>query len=184
MDRRFAGLMVAVICIASVAGLLLGRPAPPAPTLTRALTDSGIAVSGPPAITVHVSGNVLRPGLVVVAEGARVADVIAAAGGATREADLGSVNLAAPVIDGTHVVVPGPSGTGDADSTSDGDRISLNRATPAELERLPGVGPVLAARIVAHRQQVGGFETVEDLLDVAGIGERILAGFRDEVSVP
>lgn len=133
-------------------------------------------------ITVHVSGAVAAPGLVEVAPTARVADVIAAAGGATADAAPGSINLAAAVRDGEQVVVPA-AGTGQVGPVDDG-LVRVNSATAAELEEIPGVGPVLAGRIVAAREDRGGFATVEDLLDVAGIGEAKLASLRPYVVIP
>ncbi len=134
-------------------------------------------------IIVHVSGAVRRPGLVTVLSSARIADVIAAAGGAGSGADLGALNLAATVRDGDQVVVPMP---GEAPPASgDSSRgIDLNRSSAAELEELPGVGPVLAARIVAFRESNGPFSAVEDLLDVGGIGEAKLEAMRDMIATP
>ncbi len=147
--------------------------APPAPAVT---TDTG-------RITVHVSGAVASPGLVEVARSARVADVIAAAGGTTADAAPGRVNLAAPVRDGEQIVVPSATAPDEVPMAADG-RVRLNTADAAELEQIPGVGPVLAGRIITARDSVGGFATVEDLLDVAGIGEAKLAALRDHVVVP
>jgi competence protein ComEA len=119
-----------------------------------------------------------------MAEDAIVADAIKAAGGFRPGADSDAVNLAASLSDGQQVIVPGPSGAV-AGPTATGDgKIAINRATAAELDALPGVGPVLAERIVAHRDQHGPFATVEDLLQVSGIGEAKLASIRDLVSVP
>ena len=136
-------------------------------------------------ITLHVSGEVTAPGLVVVSADARVADAIAAAGGSTRDADLAAVNLAAPVRDGEQVVIPSVAEGGPAAEAVEGDgRIRINRASVDELERLPGVGPVLASRIAAFRDENGPFRVVEDLLDVPGIGEGKLATLRDSVALP
>jgi competence protein ComEA len=138
------------------------------------------------AISVHVSGWVIRPGVVEVPEGAIVADAITAAGGARPGAGLEAINLAGPVSAGDQVVVPGPDGAalgGSAVAADDG-LLSLNRADATPLQDLPGVGPVLAERIVAHRDANGPFQTVEDLLDVPGIGEAKLAAIRDLVTVP
>src|SRR5690606_20272718 len=100
-------------------------------------------------------------------------------------ASLDAVNLAQPVADGQQIVVPGPDATAVAGSTpADDGLVHLNTATAADLETLPGVGPVLAERIVAHRDARGGFERVEDLLEVPGIGEAKLADLRDAVAVP
>ncbi len=134
-------------------------------------------------IVVHISGAVQRPGLVTVNSSDRIADVIAAAGGANAGADLGGLNLAATVSDGDQIVVPLP---GEASQmVGETDRgIDLNRSTAAELEELPGVGPVLAARIVDFRDSNGPFSEVEDLLDVGGIGEAKLAAMRDAIERP
>ena len=136
-------------------------------------------------ITVHVAGEVASPGLVVVAGDARVADAVAAAGGSTREADLTAVNLAAPLQDGEQIVIPAARDGEQELNAVDGDgRVRVNRASAEELEALPGVGPVLAARIAAFRDENGPFRAVEDLLDVAGIGEGKLATLRDAVALP
>ena len=117
-------------------------------------------------ITVHVSGAVVSPGLVEVGPTSRVADVIAAAGGTAPEANLAVLNLAAPVRDGEQVVVSARGDGADVASDDQG-RVRLNTASVSELEQIPGVGPVLAGRIVDARQMNGGFSTVEDLLDVS-----------------
>ncbi|MDE0133166.1 MAG: ComEA family DNA-binding protein [bacterium] len=141
-------------------------------------------------IVVHVSGRVLHPGLVRVSASARVGDVIMAAGGALADARLDEINLAAPVSDGVQVVVPGPGTRLDARNAGSGSLggssapVSLNRASVDQLEEIPGVGPVLAHRIVHHRQANGPFLEVEDLLDVTGIGERKLAELRRHVALP
>ena len=134
-------------------------------------------------MTVHVSGAVAEPGLVSLQSGSRVADAVVAAGGALPGADLGSLNLAAPLVDGQQLVVPYLVPTNGVPVASDG-RVRINTADAAALEGLPGVGPVLAQRIVAHRDAHGPFATVEDLLDVPGIGESKLAALRDSVIVP
>jgi competence protein ComEA len=156
-------------------------------------TDLTTADSSPPttlerfeavnAVVVHVAGEVRTPGVVRLDEGARVVDAIEAAGGATERAVLAGVNLAAEVVDGTQIVVPSRDAVSAPTSGGDG-RIALNTATASELETLPGVGPVLAGRIVAHREGIGAFAAVEDLLDVSGIGEAILARLRPLVRVP
>lgn len=177
--NRLRGTVAAIAIGLSAAALLFYSPSPaevnavaepiPQPTVTQ-------------RITVHVSGAVARPGLVEVASSARVADVIAAAGGVTAQAVLQSINLAAPVRSGEQIVVPA-AGSGAMPVEPPG-LIRLNFATAAELEQIPGVGPVLASRIIEYRNEVGGFSAVEDLLDVSGIGEAKLAALRDLVTVP
>jgi len=111
-----------------------------------------------------------------------VQDVVLAAGGATRAADLTQLNLASSVRDGERVVVPHRGAVQDSSGGPAG--ININTATAQGLEGLPGVGPVLAARIVAHRDEHGHFNAIEDLLDVTGIGESKLAAMRDAISTP
>ncbi len=181
------------------AGLFFGMWQPQAPEattqgetrVTLATTQAGPV--GEPAeewIVVHVAGRVLHPGLVRVRLPARVGDVISAAGGAWDDARLGEINLAAAVSDGDRVVVPGPSmdtGQGQgwtAVGVDTAGPINLNRATAQDLEGVPGLGPVLAERIVAHRDTHGPFQQVEDLLDVSGIGEKKLSGIREYVVLP
>jgi len=174
MDRSL--LTAGSISVAAVVLALVAWPsspeAPPIEIVSSRATRT---------VTVHVSGGVGRPGLVTLGSDARVADAIAAAGGATSDAVLGSLNLAASVGDGTRIVVP--IETASFVGVVDG-AVRLNSASVTELQTLPGVGPVLAERIVTHRESVGSFETVEDLLGVPGIGEAKLAAIRDSVLVP
>jgi competence protein ComEA len=135
-----------------------------------------------PSITVHVAGAVRSPGLVTLRAGDRVAHAVAAAGGALAVADLSVLNLAATVGDGDQVTVPvkGEQPTASASSGArDDGLVDVNHASVADLEFLPGVGPVLAQRIFDYRKEHGPFATVEDLLDVPGIGEGKLASLRD-----
>lgn len=182
MDRSHLAAAAVVLATAAIAGAWYARSAPEAPPL--AVVAAAPAAAG--AVTVHVSGAVAAPGLVEVEEGSRVADAVAAAGGALPGADLGALNLAAPITDGQQLLVPASAGTGTAGSAAaagDG-KVRVNTAGLTELERLPGVGPVLAERISEHRDTYGPFRTVEDLLDVPGIGEGKLAALRDAVQVP
>ena len=183
MDRRLVASGAAVVVAAVVIGLVIARPPTPGATSTAAIAT---VVPASVTLTVHVSGSVVQPGLVTVGEGARVADAIAAAGGATPDADLGGINLAEAIADGARLHVPriGDSAVDSPRGTDAEGLISINRATVAELQELPGVGPVLAQRIVDRRESSGGFNVIEDLLDVPGIGERILAGMRDLIVVP
>ncbi|MCP3994561.1 MAG: ComEA family DNA-binding protein [bacterium] len=171
---------VGLLAAAVAAAIWYGQSAPEPPPIVFDAVDN--ALDG--LITVHVSGEVVAPGLVEVKATARVADAVAASGGTTRDADLAAVNLAAPLRDGQQVVIPNTDeGVGGAAITADG-QVRINSATAAELEQLPGVGPVLAARIAAHREEHGPFETAEDLLDVPGIGEGKLETLRDSVALP
>jgi competence protein ComEA len=177
MDRS-QWIVAGVVAAVAVAGAVWfsGR-APQAPPVT--LEQSSAQEQR--TLTVHVSGAVAAPGLVRLPAGARVADAIAAAGGALPEAALGSVNLAAPLADAQHVSVPGDARGAAPPSDT---RVPINTAPPDDLESLPGVGPVLAQRIVEYRDRHGPFRVLEDLLEVTGIGEAKLAALRDMVQVP
>ncbi len=176
----FSGLVSAAllgVVVAAGVGWILGAPAGPPPRAPVGVVE----VAAPEAtIVVHVGGAVGHPGLVALAEGARVADAIRAVGGMAPGASSDSVNLARRLVDGEHLVV----GDGASPAGGDEERVRINSATADELEGLPGVGPVLAGRIVEHRSQAGPFTEVEDLLAVPGIGERMLESIRDRVQVP
>lgn len=162
------------------------EPAGASPTGSTVTTSSE-------ALFVHVAGAVVRPGLVHLAGGSRVADAVSAAVGGLPDADLDRLNLAAKVTDGERVAVahigqPAPvapgSGTGTAggEASPDGP-VNLNTATEAELEELPGIGPSFAAAIIAEREARGGFTSIEQLRDVRGIGDKRFADLKDLVAV-
>ena len=159
-----------------------GTAADPAPTSTTA----------PPTVVAHAAGAVRGPGVYRLEPGARAADLVEAAGGAAPDADLQRLNLAAPVADGERVYVPrvgevvAPPVAGPAAPGASGDiggRVNLNTATAADLEELPGVGPAIAAAIIDERDRRVRFATVDDLLDVRGIGDVRLEQLRDLVTV-
>jgi len=161
-----------------------------------------VAISAGP-LRVYVVGQVRRPGVVSLAEGARVEDAVEAVGGATGKADLAVMNLARKVVDGERIIVPRPGeklptpdpavvpGAADPGATGAAGAaggaatgpLDLNTATVAQLDTLPGVGPVLAGRIVAWRQENGRFTQVDDLGEVQGIGDATLARLRPLVRV-
>ena len=137
-----------------------------------------------PAIYVHILGQVAHPGLYALRDGDRGVDIVAAAGGFTAEADPAGINLARFLSDGEQIYVPavGEVVAGAAGGAADGT-VNLNTADAAALDTLPRIGPALAERILAWREKNGPFAAVEDLLDVPGIGEAILDGLRDLVTV-
>ena len=147
--------------------------------VTTASTDPAIASTR--FAEVHVAGWVVSPGVVEVVEGSIVADAVAAAGGFRTGALVDQINLASPVNTGDQIIVPGPD---DVASDRQDGLIHLNRATSSDLQALPGVGPVLAERIVSYRRTNGPFQQVEDLLRVPGIGEAKLSSIRELVRVP
>lgn len=146
-----------------------------------------------PGAMVHVAGAVARPGVVHLPAGARVLDALRAAGGGLPDADLDRLNLAAKVVDGQRIAVPrvGAPGLGGlaaapdeaGDAGSGAGPLDLNTASAAQLEALPGIGPSLAAAIVAEREKRGGFRSVGELRDVRGIGERRFADLEHRVTV-
>lgn len=147
-------------------------------------------VSAAPAgarVIVHVAGRVRRPGVYRLREGARVDDAVRRAGGALGDADLTAVNLAAEVEDGRQVVVPVKASAGAPAAAGPGEApaepLNLNTATSEQLQELDGVGPGIAAKILAYRQEHGGFGSVKELGDVPGIGEKRLAALEASVTV-
>lgn len=171
-------MIVAVVGAAVLVGGSLGTL--DRPQATARVRDSTVETTAT-GVEVHVAGWVLSPGVVRVAPESIVAVAIEAAGGLRPGALVGRINLAATVRSGDQIVVPGPE---DKVESSEGGPLALNRASANDLEALPGVGPVLAERIVAYRDQNGPFKVVEDLLRVGGIGEAKLASIRDLVRVP
>ena len=142
-------------------------------------------------LVIDVSGKVRHPGIAILPAGSRVVDALAAAGGARRGVDLGLLNLARPVIDGEQILVglAQPSGVAAAaaappqGSTPAAGPVNINTAGQAELETLPGVGPVTAQAILTWRTEHDGFAAIEELLDVQGIGEATLAQLAPHVTV-
>ncbi|HEX2704407.1 MAG TPA: helix-hairpin-helix domain-containing protein [Candidatus Lustribacter sp.] len=161
---------------------LVGRSVPPAfaPGTSAASTTKE-------RLVVHVVGSIAHPGIVRVPAGSRVIDAITAAGGPTRHADLSRVNLARLVVDGEQIVVPRPgevvAAPPGATPSGAGARVDLNTADLTALDALPGVGPVLAQRILDWRAEHGRFSTVDELGEVSGIGDKLLAQLRPKVQV-
>ncbi|MBM7514052.1 competence protein ComEA [Nocardioides cavernae] len=157
----------------------------PATPLAPVVPPDGAGGGSGPAdpredLVVDVAGKVRRPGIAVLPTGSRVVDALEAAGGARRGVDLTALNLARPVVDGEQILVgvaPAPGVAGTIDSPVPGGEalVNLNTADQAALDTLPGVGPVTADAILAWRDSNGGFTSVDELLEVDGIGEATLA---------
>ncbi|WP_246170266.1 ComEA family DNA-binding protein [Pseudonocardia hierapolitana] len=205
-------LVAAVAAVVAAVGVWFERPrAEPVPDLPAvavsaaetaasaapapAAATTAAAPAAPPApLVVSVSGKVHRPGLVEVPEGARVADVLDAAGGALPGTDLSTLNLARRVADGEQVAVgvppapdaaanPAPGIGSPAAGSAPVGKVDLNAATVEQLDALPGVGPVTAQRILEWRTRHGRFSRVEQLREIEGIGERRFAQLRELVVV-
>lgn len=172
------------LLIAVASGIWFGgKPSDPVPVVIER-DASQLSAATHVTLTVHISGAVVQPGLFGLPAGARVADALAAAGGALASADLAAVNLAAPVLDGSHIIILEEGETEAHVVVQGDDRVRVNVASADELANLPGIGPVLAQRIADYREANGPFSSAEDLLDVPGIGEGKLATMRDAVAIP
>lgn len=138
-------------------------------------------------LVIDVEGKVKRPGIITLPRGSRVHEAITKAGGLTEGANTSTVNLARVLVDGEQIIVgstadAGATGAGGGSPGVVGGRVSLSSATAAQLDELPGIGPVTADAIIDFRTTHGGFQRVEDLLDVKGIGEKTLADLKDQVT--
>lgn len=195
-----AAVVLALVVLSAAVGLgiMRGQAAPSQSVALSGAEEAGRtddAKSPTGELYVHVLGAVEVPGLYVLELDARLVDAVAAAGGTTPDADLTGVNLARVLADGEQIVVPvvglpgaspgsdasdaGAPGTGSAGD----DKVDLNTADQAALETLPRIGPALAERIIAWRDENGRFQSVDDLLAVPGIGEKLLEGIRDGARV-
>lgn len=193
VDVRAVGalLVVGLLAVGLAATFWFrSRPAelPPAPLRAAVLATPTTAEQ----VVVDVAGAVRKPGVVSLPTGSRVADAVQAAGGARRGADLSTLNLARVLVDGEQVLVgqppavppPGSAASpGVAPPAGTGDVVDLNIATLDQLEELPGIGPVLAERIVEWRTQHGRFTSVEELREVSGIGDATFAELEPLVRV-
>jgi competence protein ComEA len=194
------GLVVVVAVTMAGAGLwyvrslpkpvsIAASASPAAAALSAGAVASAVASPSGPPIIVDVTGWVHEPGVYEFAQGERVIDAVERAGGARNGADLSVLNLAAPLTDGTQVVVPkqgaAPAGTvpGETGGGTTSGLININTASATEFETLSGIGEVLAGAIVDYRTENGPFASVDDLENVSGIGPATLEEIRDQVTV-
>jgi competence protein ComEA len=136
-----------------------------------------------PKIYVHVAGSVKSPGIYQLDSGTRVYDAVLAAGGFTTKANQASVNMARALNDGEQLLISSQNGAQSFENSMVSSLISLNQASASQLEELPGVGPALAGRMIDWRTANGGFKAKEDLLNVAGIGDKLFASVKDLVTL-
>jgi competence protein ComEA len=182
VSKQLLLALAAVVAFVSLVLVVVNRPEPPAGEFSIS-EQSSETVAIEQYLYVHIVGEVKTPGMYQLPLGARLVDAVFAAGGLTDSADNSSVNLARELSDGEQVVVFSINDQDEAMGTSSGGLISINRASNKQLEELPGIGPALSARIVAWREANGGFKSIEDLLKVSGIGENLLSGVKDLVTL-
>jgi competence protein ComEA len=183
-------LALVVLAVLVVAGRrLAGAGAATQPAASGRLKAIESEPAAAPRVVVHVVGAVRRPGLYRLRDGSRVADAVARAGGATPRAELAGVNLAAPLADGSQVVVPrrveavaGAEPPTAGTSSAAPLKVSLGSATLEQLDALPGVGPVTAQKILDYRQAHGPLGSVDDLDAIPGIGPARIEQLRNLVT--
>jgi competence protein ComEA len=190
-------LLIGAFATAVLVGMLAPRgDSDRVPSVTVTPGDSAPTAPPTPAtavLYVHVLGAVARPGLYTLPSGSRVVDAVGAAGGMADDAEQSGVNLARPLTDGEQLVVPhvgdpaqsgtAPGVAGGAPSAATGAKVNLNTATEDQLDTLPRVGPAMAAKILAWRTQNGRFTSIDDLMNVSGIGQKTFDGLKDLVTV-
>ena len=182
LDARLFKYAAAISLLSVAVGLVLwwqGRPVElelqPAEVVVTEI-QSPVAT-----IFVHVVGDVAKAGVYELAAGSRVVDAIAAAGGPLRAAKLINLNLARVLFDGEQIIVGNHQLQ--PNSSSQLGNVNLNLATSSQLDQLPGIGPVIAARILQHRDENGPFRQISDIQQVAGIGDVIYSKIKDQISV-
>lgn len=191
-SRRVDAAHVRVlVTLAVAAGVLLTwwllserpRTSTPEPVSLSADTSASASPSG--ELVIDVVGKVKRPGIVTLPAGSRVHEAVAEAGGVRGKADTSTLNMARVLTDGEQIIVgdaPAAGGPSAGGPPAAGARISLGTATLEQLDTLPGIGPVTAQAILDHQSEHGPFTSVDDLLDVKGIGEKTLSDIRDRVT--
>lgn len=198
------GEQILILFIVLIALLSLGykflfqdfvKPETPTLALVDLPVDTSLTVLGEenPIIMVHISGQIFSPGVYEVVKDDRVIDVVDLAGGLTKDADLDRINLAKKVEDEEKIYIPKigesnepiliqPSSSGENKNTLNSKTININKATLDELDSLPGVGKVIAQRIIDYRSS-SPFKTIDDLKNVSGIGDKIFNGLKDNISI-
>jgi len=180
--RALAIVAAAVVCVAAFFAWRARPHATPVPSPVVAASTGPSAA--PSTVVVAVNGRVQKPGLVRLPSGSRVADAIEAAGGVLPNTDLTALNLARKVVDGELIVVGAPApAAAAAGGQAAGGQVNLNTATLSELQTLPGIGAVLAQRILDYRTAHGQFQSVNELRQVDGIGDATFAKLKDKVTV-
>ena len=192
MERHRAALAATILGAVAASLAFLALPRPPVPQVVVQQPVVRPAVSTPvptpimALIVVHLSGEITVPGVYQLPVGARVDDALKAAGGVTTNGDVNRLNLAARLADGQHVIVPRKADPVTMSATTAASpaalRININTATVAELDGLPGVGPVTAQRIVAYRQQHGPFTRIDELREAKLVNQPTFDKIKDLIT--
>lgn len=190
---RVAVLVLVIIVLGWIAISILVAPPPSNEAMatvplesvpTSSQSAKGSASPSGPRVTVHVVGAVKKPGVYELPEGSRITDAVKSAGGLAEDAHPELVNLAAKLIDGQQIILPGDSTQSqnpNLPAPSNNAKISINTADAQTLQELPGIGPALAERIIDFRTENGPFSSVEELDAVSGIGPAMLEKLADLV---
>lgn len=176
-------VILLVIATAAITGTMLSMTGEKSELLLpvqEKTTDSNI-------VTVYVSGEVIKPGVVNLQDGERVSNAVKRCGGVLPTADITAVNMAERLTDGMHIIIP-PLKSGSVQSVaqraaSAADKININRADERDLDKLPGIGPAMAKRIIDYRTEKGAFESKEDLKKVRGIGDAKYERLKDKITI-
>ena len=182
LDARLFKYAAAISLLSVAVGLVLWWQGRPVELELQPAEVVVTEVQSPVAtIFVHVVGDVAKAGVYELAAGSRAVDAIAAAGGPLRAAKLINLNLARVLFDGEQIIVGNHQLQ--PNSSSQSGKVNLNLATSSQLEQLPGIGPVIAGRILQHRDENGPFRQISDIQQVAGIGDVIYSKIKDQISV-
>jgi len=185
---KYRLVIIAFICVIAAGAVYAAVNAGKKPTemlvVSRSAEITEAAEPSGDTIKVYVTGEVINPGVYELSSGSRIDDALKVAGGATEEADLLRINLAAYVKDAQQIIIPGKSADGAGnyytEAESDG-LIDINAANETELTALPGVGPVTAGNIVRYREEHGPFKKIEDIMNVTRIGQKTFDGMKDRI---
>jgi competence protein ComEA len=182
LDTRLFKYAAAISILSMAAGLWFwfsGKPTEVDLPVELTVTQSAPVTAN---LIVHVVGDVVSPGVIELPAGSRVIDAIKAAGGATKPAKLASLNLARVLFDGEQIVVGAAAPPGGAISSVPG-KLNINQATAVQLEELPGIGPVIASKIISHRESNGPFRQLTEIQNVSGIGPAVYGKIKDLIAV-
>jgi competence protein ComEA len=187
MTRReqLGALILAALLIIGLVLRFIMAPKPMEPlAIEPPTTNPTEETREPVTIVIHVAGAVVRPGVYTLPEGARVYEALDAAGGVLEEADPHVLNLAEPLYDGRRISVPSMAETKDQPAGgAERRKVNINTATATEFETLPGIGPAKAAAIISYREANGPFRTIDDLVQVSGIGPQTVEGLKEHITL-